>query len=147
LLQLLAATSNCRTCFPCCHVQGTVHLFARSLKADSHIACHANAAPMPCRADKGFECVFPIRFKQCDRVWFTLAMPRPCHVLTMPFFSRPRDSTAVERRGLPARLRLLAATTRSSTKIVIRSIPKLLTTIHTYDCKEWYQRTTKNTIC
>ena len=37
--------------------------------------------------------------------------------------------------------------TRSSTKIVIRSIPNLLTTIHTYDCKEWYQHTTKRTIC
>jgi hypothetical protein len=39
--------------------------------------------------------------------------------------------------GLPTRIRLLPATTRSSTKIVIRSIPILLTTIHTYDCKEW----------
>jgi len=38
---------------------------------------------------------------------------------------------------LPARVRLLPATTRSSTKIVIRSIPILLTTIHTYDCNEW----------
>jgi hypothetical protein len=25
-------------------------------------------------------------------------MPHPCHALTMPFFSRPRHSTAVERR-------------------------------------------------
>jgi len=39
--------------------------------------------------------------------------------------------------GLPARVRLLPATMRSSTKIVIRSKPILLTTIHTYDCKEW----------
>jgi len=38
---------------------------------------------------------------------------------------------------LPARVQLLPATTRSSTKIVIRSIPILLTTIHTCDCKEW----------
>ena len=37
--------------------------------------------------------------------------------------------------GQPACIRLLPATTRSSTKIVIRSIPILLTTIHTYDCK------------
>jgi hypothetical protein len=37
-------------------------------------------------------------FTQCGRVWFTLAMPRPCHTLTMRFFSRPRYSTAVERR-------------------------------------------------
>ena len=27
-----------------------------------------------------------------------MPMPRPCHVLTMPFFSRPRHSPAVERR-------------------------------------------------
>jgi len=39
--------------------------------------------------------------------------------------------------GLPARIRLLPPTKRDSTKIVIRSIPVLLTTIHTYDCKEW----------
>jgi hypothetical protein len=53
---------------------------------------------MPCRAAKDLECVFPIWFTQCDRVWFKLAMLRPCHALTMPFFSRPRHSTAVERR-------------------------------------------------
>ena len=60
--------------------------------------CRAHAVPLPCRAAKGLECVFPISFTQCGRVWFTLAMPRPCHALTMPFFSRPRHSTAVERR-------------------------------------------------
>jgi hypothetical protein len=37
-----------------CHV---VFVF---LKADSHIACHAHAVPLPCRAAKGLECVFPI---------------------------------------------------------------------------------------
>ena len=42
--------------------------------------------------------------------------------------------------GLSAHVRLLPATTRSSTKIVIRSIPILLATIHTYDCKEWYKK-------
>jgi len=68
------------------------------LKADSHIACRAHAVPLPCRAAKGLECVFPIWFTQCGRVWFTHAMPRPCHALTMPFFSKPRHSTAVERR-------------------------------------------------
>jgi hypothetical protein len=31
-----------------------------SLKADSHIACRAHAVPLPCRAAKGLECVFPI---------------------------------------------------------------------------------------
>jgi len=69
-----------------------------SLKADSHIACRAHAVPLPCRAGKGLECVFPIWFTQCGRIWFTLAMPRPCHALTLPFFSSPRHSTAVERR-------------------------------------------------
>jgi hypothetical protein len=32
----------------------------RLLKADSHIACRAHAVPLPCRAVKGLECVFPI---------------------------------------------------------------------------------------
>ena len=31
-----------------------------SLKADSHITCRAHAVPLPCRAAKGLECVFPI---------------------------------------------------------------------------------------
>ena len=52
----------------------------------------------PCRAAKGLECVLPVWFTQCGRVWFTLAMPRPCPALTMTFFSRPRHSTAIERR-------------------------------------------------
>jgi hypothetical protein len=41
-------------------------------------------------------------------------------------FKRPRKD-----------LLLLMSTTQSSTKIVIRSIPILLTMIHTCDCKEW----------
>jgi len=60
-------------------------------------------------------------------------MPRPCHALTMPFFSRPRHSTAVERRPvgylpafsffrLPHRVpwRLLSEEYQSSSQ---RSIP------------------------
>ena len=31
-----------------------------TLKDDSHIACRAHAVPLPCRAAKGLECVFPI---------------------------------------------------------------------------------------
>jgi hypothetical protein len=34
--------------------------FALTFKADSHIACRAHAVPLPCRAAKGLECVFPI---------------------------------------------------------------------------------------
>jgi hypothetical protein len=73
-------------------------LISGNLKADSPIACRAHAVPLQCRASNGLECVFPIWFTQCGRVWFTLAMPRPCHALNMPFFSRPRHRTAVERR-------------------------------------------------
>jgi hypothetical protein len=69
-----------------------------TVKVDSHIACRVHAVPMPCRAAKGLEFVFPIWFTRCGRVWFTLAMPHPCHALTMPFFSRPRHSMTVERR-------------------------------------------------
>jgi hypothetical protein len=58
---------------------------------------------LPCRAAKGLECVFPIWFTQCGCVWFTLAMPRPCPAPTMPFFSRPRHRTAVERRPVGER--------------------------------------------
>ena len=46
-----------------------------SLGCDSHIACRAHDVPLSCRAAKGLECVFPIWFTQCGRVWFTLAMP------------------------------------------------------------------------
>jgi hypothetical protein len=31
-----------------------------SFKADSHIACRSHAVPLPCRAAKILECVFPI---------------------------------------------------------------------------------------
>ena len=79
---------------------GSDRLFGATcfLKADSHTACRSHAIPLPCRATKDLECVFPIWFTQCGRVWFTLAMTCPCHALNMPFFSRPQHSTAVERR-------------------------------------------------
>ena len=66
-------------------------------KVDSHIACRAHAIPLPCHAAKGLEYAFAIWFTQCGRVWFTLAIPCPCHALTMPFFSIPqhRDGRAV----------------------------------------------------
>jgi hypothetical protein len=56
------------------------------------------------------------------------AGPMPCSdhaVLLKATAQHGRRETAC---GLPARVRLLPATTRSSTKIVIRSIPILLTT-------------------
>jgi len=101
-----------------------------TLKADSHIACCAHAVPLPCLVAKGLECVFPIWFTHCGRVWFTLAMPCHAHAASMPCSDHAvllkvaaqhaRRETAC---GLPARFRFLPATTRSSTKIVIRSIP------------------------
>jgi hypothetical protein len=32
----------------------------KAVKADSHIACRANAVPLPCLAAMGLECVFTI---------------------------------------------------------------------------------------
>jgi len=70
-------------------------------------------------------------------------MPMPCSdhaVLLKATTQHGRRETAC---GLPVRVRIFQTNTRSFTKIVIRSIPVLLTKIHTYDCKEWYQHTTK----
>ena len=63
------------------------------------------------------------------------AAPIPCSDHTVFFKATAQHSRRETACGLPARLRFLPATTRSSTKIVIRSIPILLTTIHTYNCK------------
>jgi hypothetical protein len=81
-----------------CHHRIAGVLWICIIKADSLIACRAHAVPLPCRATEGLECLFPIWFTQCCHVWFTLAMPHPCHSLTMPFFSRPQHSTAIERQ-------------------------------------------------
>jgi hypothetical protein len=53
-----------------------------------------HAVPLPCRAAKGLDCVFPIWFTQCGRVLFTHAMPCPCHATTMPFWKRLLKATA-----------------------------------------------------
>ena len=63
------------------------------------------------------------------------AAPMPCSdhaVLLKATAQHGRRETAC---GLPARVQLLPPTARNSTKIVIRSIPVFLTTIHTYDLK------------
>jgi hypothetical protein len=94
---------------------------------------------MPCRL--GFRiCIShliytlrPCLIHICD----AMPMPRPCHALNMPFFSRPRHSTAVERRPvdyLPAfdffRLprgvprRLLSEAYQSSSQRSIRTTVK-----------------------
>jgi hypothetical protein len=87
----------------------------------------------------------PLRFRMClSHFIYTVrpclihtyhAVPMPCSdhaVLFKATVQHDRRETAC---GLPAHVWLLPATTRSSTKIVIRSMPIPLTTIHTYDCK------------
>jgi hypothetical protein len=64
------------------------------------------------------------------------ATPMPCSDHPVPLKATAQHGHQETAFGLPARFRLLLATTRSSTRIIIRSIPILLTTVHTYDCKE-----------
>jgi len=37
---------------------------------------------------KGLDCVLPIWFNQCGRVWFSHTVPRRCCALTVPFWKR-----------------------------------------------------------
>ena len=46
-----------------------------------------HAVPLPCRAPKGLECVFPIWFTQCDHVCFKLTMS--CHAMPFHAHSMP----------------------------------------------------------
>ena len=63
--------------------------------------CRAHTVPLPCRAAKGLECVFPIWFTQCGRVWFTLAMPYPDHAFLLKATAQHgRRETAVLYCGL-----------------------------------------------
>jgi hypothetical protein len=46
-----------------------VYVYSNTKGGFTHsIACRAHAVPLPCRAAKGLECVFPILFTQCGRV-------------------------------------------------------------------------------
>jgi hypothetical protein len=93
-------------------------------KADSQIAYRTHAVPLPCHAAKGLECVFPIWFTQCGRVWFTLSMLRPCH-------PRPCRSSQGHSTAWPSREGLWANCPRSASsgyrtefnEAVIRRIP------------------------
>ena len=55
-----------------------------------------HSMPRPCRAARGLECVFPIWFTRCGRVWFTLSMPCPCrpHSMLWPCRSSQGHVTA-----------------------------------------------------
>jgi hypothetical protein len=103
-------------------VDSRVH--RRTLKADSHIACRAHAAPLPCRAAKGLECVSHFMYTVRPYLIHTChAAPMPCSDHAVLLKATAQDGhreTACERS---ARVRLLPVTTRSSTKVVIRSIP------------------------
>jgi hypothetical protein len=57
-----------------------------------------HAVPVPCRSANGLDCVFPIWFTQCGHVWFTHAMPFPCHATNMPFWKWPLKGAA--QRGM-----------------------------------------------
>ena len=96
--------------------------------------CRAHIVPLPCRAAKGLERVFPFDLKSA--AVFDSHLPCHAHAALIPCSDHAvlLKATAC---GLPARVQLLPATMQSNAKIVIRSIPILLTTIHTYDCKEW----------
>jgi hypothetical protein len=96
-------------------------------KADSHIPYRSHAVPLPCRSAKALDCVFPIWFTQCGRVWFTRPMPFPCHATNMPFWKRLLKAMAGWQHETAcwrlASFRPLAATARSSRKFVIISLP------------------------
>ena len=90
-----------------------------SVKADSHITCCAHAVPLPCRAVKCLECAFP-------RLIYTvrpcLDSHLPCRAHAIPYHAVLLKATAQHDRreracGLIARVRLLTAITRSSTKL------------------------------
>ena len=86
--------------------------------------CRAHAVPLPCQAAKGLEYVFPVWFTQCGRVWFTLAMPRPCH--PRPCHSSPGHGTAwPSREGLWANCQRFASSGYQVEfhEVVIRRIP------------------------
>jgi hypothetical protein len=49
-----------------------------TFKADSHIACHAHAVPLPCRADKGLECLSHLILRRT--AWSEHGMGAACQV-------------------------------------------------------------------
>jgi hypothetical protein len=96
--------------------------------------------PFPCSSAKGLNCVFSNWFTQCGRVWFTHAIPLPCHDNAVLKATSQGHGTARHESGMgtawyvwisigrpetacgrPARVPHLLATTRSSTKVVTRS--------------------------
>jgi hypothetical protein len=138
-LEILSAFSVSVTCVRKLAVGGKLVQLRENtvpvlLKANSHIECRSHAAPIP------FPChAVPIRvYTLSFPIWFTVwpclihtchAAPGPCQATSQGhitarhrhvWMSIGRPETAC---GRPARVRLPPAITRSSTKVVIRSIP------------------------
>ena len=59
--------------------------------------CGLHAVPLPCRVAKSLECLSHLIYTVRPCLIHT-CHAAPSHALTMPFFSRPRHSTVVERR-------------------------------------------------
>ena len=93
------------------------------IKADSHIACRAHAVPLSCRAAKGLYCVFPLLIYTVlpCLIHTCHAMPMPCSDHAVLLTATAQHVRREKTYGLPARVRLLPATTRSSTKVAYQS--------------------------
>jgi hypothetical protein len=82
-----------------------------------------HAVALPCRAAKGLECVSHLIYTVRPCLIHTChAAPMPCSDHAVLLKASAQDGRRETACGRPARVRLLPATTRSSTK-VIRSIP------------------------
>ena len=68
------------------------------LKADSHKACRAHAVPLPCRAAKGLECVFPLDLHSA--AVSDSHLPCHAHAMLRPCHSFQGHSTTQHGRGL-----------------------------------------------
>jgi hypothetical protein len=116
-----------------------VHSLLRLIHTYHAVPMPRPCCSLPCLAAKGLDFVYTVRaclIHTCHAV----PMPLPCHATTMSFWKRLLKATAQRGLGMAwhvwiiiflpetacgshVRIRLLPATTRSSTKVVIRSIP------------------------
>jgi hypothetical protein len=70
--------------FPCCSHAVPMLFPCRSQAVPMPFPCCSPTVPLPCRSAKALDCVFPIWFTLCGRVWFAHAMPFHCRSPTMP---------------------------------------------------------------
>jgi hypothetical protein len=85
-----------------CYSLAVIHLNSKctltnTFKANSHIHVPCRSPAMPFRS--GFKLCLSHLNDTVRRVWFTRAMPFPCHATNMPFWRRPRNATAGSRQG------------------------------------------------